>query len=107
MPIHTFYKASITTLNPGLIGSTVQPRRRHTIALVYTGDGCAEEWKPPIPEYLFVERARIADAFFGPDAESTDGEKTLTRRIRVVSDIAALCKMRHSTVAESHLIGTK
>ena len=42
MPIHTFWKASITTLNPGLIGSTVQPRRRHTIALVYTGDGCAK-----------------------------------------------------------------
>jgi hypothetical protein len=49
-----------------------------------------EEWNPPIPEYLFVERARIADAFFGPDAE----EKTLTRRIQVVSDLAALCKMR-------------
>jgi hypothetical protein len=53
-----------------------------------------EEWNPPIPEYPFVERARIADAFFGPDAESTDGEKTLTRRIQVVSDLAALCKMR-------------
>src|SRR5207248_4531606 len=35
MPIHTFWKASITTLNPGLIGSTVQPRRRRTIVLVY------------------------------------------------------------------------
>ena len=31
MPIHTFWKANITTLNPGLIGSTVQPRRRRTI----------------------------------------------------------------------------
>ena len=50
-----------------------------------------EEWNPPIPEYPFVERARIADAFFGPDA---DGEKTLTRRIQVVNDLAALCKMR-------------
>jgi hypothetical protein len=36
MLIHTFWKASITTLNPRLIGSTVQPRRR-TIVLVYTG----------------------------------------------------------------------
>jgi hypothetical protein len=53
-----------------------------------------EEWNPPIPEYPFVERARIADAFFGPDAESTEGEKTLTRRIQAVSDLAALCKMR-------------
>jgi hypothetical protein len=34
-----------------------------------------KEWNPPIPEYPFVEWARIADAFFGPDAESTDGEK--------------------------------
>ena len=40
-----------------------------------------EEWNPPIPEYTFVERVRIADAFFGPDVESIDGEKTLTRRI--------------------------
>jgi len=54
----------------------------------------SEEWNSPIPEYPFVERARIADAFFGPDAESTDGEKTLTRRIQVVSDLAVLCKMR-------------
>jgi hypothetical protein len=53
-----------------------------------------EEWNPPIPEYPFVERARIADALFGPDAESTEGEKTLTRRIQAVSDLAALCKMR-------------
>jgi hypothetical protein len=42
MPIHTFWKASITTLNPGLIGSTVRPRRRRTIVSVYTGNGCAK-----------------------------------------------------------------
>ena len=42
MPIHTFWKASITTLNPGLIGFTVQPRRRRTIVLVYTGNGYAK-----------------------------------------------------------------
>jgi Protein of unknown function (DUF3435) len=53
-----------------------------------------DEWNPPTPDYPFVERERIADAFFGPDAESTDGEKTLTRRIQVVSDLAALCEMR-------------
>jgi len=53
-----------------------------------------KEWDPPIPEYPFVERSHIADAFFGPDAESTDGEKTLTRRIQIVSDLAALCEMR-------------
>ena len=53
-----------------------------------------EEWNPPIPEEPFVGRVRIADAFFGPDAESTDGGKTLTRRIQVVSDLVALCEMR-------------
>jgi hypothetical protein len=53
----------------------------------------AEEWKPPIPEYPFVERARIADTFFGPDAESIDGKRTLARRIQVASDLAALCKI--------------
>jgi hypothetical protein len=35
--------------------------------------------------------------FLRPDAESTDGEKTLTRRIQVVSDLAALCKLRESS----------
>jgi hypothetical protein len=41
-----------------------------------------------------MERVRIADAFFGPDAELTNGEKTLIRRIQVVSDLAALYKIR-------------
>jgi hypothetical protein len=56
-----------------------------------------EEWKPPIPEYPFPEQARIADAFFGPDAESLDGERALARRIQVVTDMAALCKLRESS----------
>ena len=53
----------------------------------------AEEWNPPIPEYPFVERPQIADTFFGPDAESIDGKRTLARRIQVASDLAALCKL--------------
>jgi len=57
----------------------------------------SEEWNPPIPEYPFVERARIVDAFFGPDAESLDGERALTRRIQVVTDLAALYKLRESS----------
>ena len=56
-----------------------------------------EEWNPPIPEYPFVERARIADAFFGPDAESLDGERALARRIQVVTDMMALCNLRESS----------
>ena len=39
----------------------------------------------------------VADVFFGPDAESTDGEKSLARRIQVVSDLAALCKLREAS----------
>jgi hypothetical protein len=46
MPIHTFWKANITTLNLGLIGSTVQPRRRRTIVLVYTGNGFVKPTAP-------------------------------------------------------------
>ena len=52
---------------------------------------------PPVPKYPFIERSRIADAFFGPDAESTDGEKSLARRIQTVSDMAALCKLREAS----------
>jgi hypothetical protein len=53
-----------------------------------------EEWNPFIPKYLFIERARIADAFFGPNAELIDGKKTFTRRSQVVGDLAALYKLR-------------
>jgi hypothetical protein len=53
----------------------------------------AEEWNPPIPEYPFVERARIADALFDSDSESTDGKRTLARRIQLASNLATLCKL--------------
>jgi hypothetical protein len=56
-----------------------------------------EEWNPPTPEYPFVERARISDAFFGPDAESLEGEKALARRIQVVTDLTALCRVCESS----------
>jgi hypothetical protein len=56
-----------------------------------------EKCMPPVPKHFFIERSRIADAFFGPDAESTDGEKSLTRRIQTVSDMAALCKLREAS----------
>ena len=42
----------------------------------------------PVPVYPFVERARIADPFFGPEAESTTGEEPLTR-IRPVASVGA------------------
>ena len=55
-----------------------------------------EEWNPPISKYPFLEQARIADAFFGPDAESLNGERALARRIQIVTDIVALYKLRES-----------
>jgi hypothetical protein len=48
-------------------------------------------------EYPFIERSRTADAFFGPDTESTDKEKSLARHIQTVSDMAALCKLREAS----------
>jgi hypothetical protein len=56
-----------------------------------------EEWNPLTPKYPFVKRARIADAFFGPNTESFEGEKALARRIQVVTDLAALCNLRESS----------
>jgi hypothetical protein len=50
--------------------------------------------EPPVPEYAFPERARIVDAFLGPEAESMTGKEALTQRIQVVRDLAALCVLR-------------
>jgi hypothetical protein len=52
--IHIFWKASITILNPGLIGSTVQPRRRSMIVLVYTRNSCAMSDRR-CPQYVCLE----------------------------------------------------
>jgi hypothetical protein len=52
---------------------------------------------PLIPKYPFIKRSRIADAFFGPNAESTDREKSLAQRIQIISDMAALCKLREAS----------
>lgn len=47
-----------------------------------------------MPEYDVMERVRIADVFFGLEAEPMTGVKALARRIQVVSDLAAFCKPR-------------
>jgi len=57
-------------------------------------DVAAEKWEPSVPEYAFPERARIADAFFGPEAESMTGAEADARRIQVVTDLVALCTLR-------------
>jgi hypothetical protein len=41
-----------------------------------------------------MERARIADTFFGPNAELIDGKRTLTRRIQIIDDLITLYKLR-------------
>jgi hypothetical protein len=60
-------------------------------------DVVTDSWEPAVPEYAFAERARIADAFFGPEAELSAGEKALTRRIQLVHDLAALCHLREQS----------
>jgi hypothetical protein len=49
-----------------------------------------DTWEPPVPEYPFVQRARITDAFFGPEAENL----TLDRRIEAICDLVELCNLR-------------
>ena len=53
-----------------------------------------EEWKPPIPIYAFDERARVADAFWGSEAETLTGSAALARRIQAIKDLAVLCERR-------------
>jgi Protein of unknown function (DUF3435) len=50
-----------------------------------------EDWEPPTPTYIFEQRARIVEAFFGPDAETLDDKPALLRRIQVTKDMIALC----------------
>ncbi|KAF7502268.1 hypothetical protein GJ744_006279 [Endocarpon pusillum] len=60
-------------------------------------DMTTDVWKPHVSEYAFIERAQIADAFFGLEAELVAGEKALARRIQAVSDLAALCRLREQS----------
>ena len=46
-----------------------------------------EDQNPPIPEYVFPERARIVEAFYGPKAKT---DLALARRIQVMKDMTAL-----------------
>jgi hypothetical protein len=55
-----------------------------------------EDWNPPIPQYEFSERARIVEAFYGPDAETLDDDLEITRRIQIIKDLTALCGLSES-----------
>jgi hypothetical protein len=71
------------------------------------GSGCAsesedepndeEDWEPPPPSYLFQERARIVENFYGPDSETLDVNLALTKRIQVTKDMITLCELSEPT----------
>ena len=62
------------------------------------GDAATSEsegdWKPPAPSFSCQQHERIADAFFGPAAETLQGTEALLRRIRVINNLVALCGLR-------------
>ncbi|KAJ5887370.1 hypothetical protein N7495_007411 [Penicillium taxi] len=49
-----------------------------------------EDWELPAPNYIFPERARLVEDFYGPEAEIFDEDKLLARRIQVTKDMVAL-----------------
>jgi hypothetical protein len=53
-----------------------------------------DDWIPPAPTFGCEEHERVADAFFGPTAETLTGDEALSRRIQVVNDLAVLCELR-------------
>ncbi|KAL1885235.1 hypothetical protein Plec18167_001892 [Paecilomyces lecythidis] len=52
-----------------------------------------EECELPVPRYVFPERARLVENFYGSDAESFDEDKLLARRIQVTKDMVALSQL--------------
>ena len=49
-----------------------------------------EDWQPPIPDYVFPERARLVESFYGPEGECFDEDRLLAKRIQVTEDLVAL-----------------
>jgi hypothetical protein len=58
------------------------------------------EWTPPMPSFWYQEHERVADAFFGPTAETLTGTEALSRRIQVINDLVALCELRQPSGRE-------
>ncbi|OKL55594.1 hypothetical protein UA08_09130 [Talaromyces atroroseus] len=48
------------------------------------------DWELPTPTYVFPERERLVENFYGPDAENYEEDKFLARRIQVTKDMVAL-----------------
>ena len=47
----------------------------------------------PIPEYIFRERARLVESFYGSEAENFDEDQLLARRIQVTEDLIAFSQL--------------
>ena len=54
-----------------------------------TEDG-DEDWQPPIPDYVFPERAHLVESFYGPEGECYDRDRLLAKCIQVTEDLVAL-----------------
>jgi len=57
-----------------------------------------DEWEPPRPTFSSAEHEQIADAFFGPDAETLIGEEALSRPIQVINDLVAFCQLEEPSL---------
>ena len=54
-------------------------------------------WALPIPDYIFPERARPVENFYGAEAEDFD---ELARRIQVTKDLVALSQLVTMTLVK-------
>lgn len=52
-----------------------------------------EDWELPSPEYVFPERVRLVENFYGPEAENFNEDELLARRIQVTKDMVALSQL--------------
>ncbi|KAJ0415015.1 hypothetical protein BJY00DRAFT_327273 [Aspergillus carlsbadensis] len=56
-----------------------------------------EDWELPTPDYVFPERVRLVENFYGPEAENFNEDKLLARRIQVTKDMVALSQLCEPT----------
>ncbi|KAJ5708139.1 hypothetical protein N7488_007940 [Penicillium malachiteum] len=56
-------------------------------------DSGDETWELPTPNYVFAERARLVENFYGPDAENFDEDKLLARHTQVTKDMVVLLRL--------------
>jgi len=61
-------------------------------------DPSEDEWHPPKPAFTSAEHERIAEAFFGARRGGADGRRGLSRRIQVINDLVALCKLEEPSL---------